>query len=37
VVWAVARDGAAPDRLLRSRDGGAHWEDQGAPSQQVVR
>jgi photosystem II stability/assembly factor-like uncharacterized protein len=37
VVWAVARDGGAPDRLLRSRDGGAQWEDQGAPSQQVVR
>ncbi|MDQ6920614.1 MAG: hypothetical protein M3170_03315 [Candidatus Dormibacteraeota bacterium] len=37
LVWAVARDGAGPDRLLRSRDGGVHWEDRGAPSMQVVR
>jgi photosystem II stability/assembly factor-like uncharacterized protein len=37
VIWAVASRGAAPDRLLRSRDGGVHWEDQGAPSTQVIR
>jgi photosystem II stability/assembly factor-like uncharacterized protein len=37
VVWAVAPNGSAPDRILLSRDGGAHWEDRGAPSLQVVR
>lgn len=37
VIWAVAPDRAAPDRLLRSRDGGLHWEDRGSPSTQVVR
>jgi photosystem II stability/assembly factor-like uncharacterized protein len=37
LIWAVAANGAAPDRLLRSRDAGVHWEDQGAPSMQVVR
>jgi photosystem II stability/assembly factor-like uncharacterized protein len=37
VIWAVAPNRGAPDRLLRSRDGGAHWEDQGAPSLQLVR
>jgi photosystem II stability/assembly factor-like uncharacterized protein len=37
LIWAVAANGAAPDRLLRSRDAGVHWEDQGAPSTQVVR
>jgi photosystem II stability/assembly factor-like uncharacterized protein len=38
VMWAVAAPvGAGADRLLRSRDGGAHWEDQGAPSMQVMR
>jgi photosystem II stability/assembly factor-like uncharacterized protein len=37
VMWVVAHGGSAPDRLLRSGDGGAHWEDRGAPSMQVVR
>jgi hypothetical protein len=37
LIWAVAANGAAPDRLLRSSDAGVHWEDQGAPSMQVVR
>ncbi|MBJ7601189.1 hypothetical protein [Candidatus Nephthysia bennettiae] len=36
VIWAVGAKVDAPDYLLRSRDGGVHWEDQGPPSLQLA-